>query len=58
MAIDPRMIRCGVVKMVGGDKLVGEHGIKGMSEIGANGPVWRKGEKKEGGLFGSHAVSR
>ncbi|KAI4117401.1 MAG: hypothetical protein LQ341_007668, partial [Variospora aurantia] len=38
IAIDPRMIRCGVVKMVGGDKLVGEHGIKGMSEIGAEGP--------------------
>ncbi|KAL9008082.1 MAG: hypothetical protein Q9173_006756, partial [Seirophora scorigena] len=43
IAIDPRMIRCGVVKMVGGDKLVGEHGIKSMTEIGAEGPAWRKG---------------
>ncbi|KAL8825172.1 MAG: hypothetical protein Q9170_007902, partial [Blastenia crenularia] len=42
IAIDPRMIRCGVVRMVGGDKLVGEHGIKGMSEIGAEGPIWRR----------------
>ncbi|KAL9576867.1 MAG: hypothetical protein Q9212_006755 [Teloschistes hypoglaucus] len=42
IAIDPRMIRCGVVKMVGGDKLVGEHGIRGMSDIGAEGPIWRK----------------
>lgn len=55
MAIDPRMIRCGVVKMVGGDKLVGEHGIKGMSEIGADGPIWRKGEKKVGGIYGNLA---
>ncbi|KAL8749417.1 MAG: hypothetical protein Q9199_007698 [Rusavskia elegans] len=55
VAIDPRMIRCGVVKMVGGDKLVGEHGIKGMSEIGADGPIWRKGEKKVGGIYGSLA---
>ncbi|KAI4178839.1 MAG: hypothetical protein L6R41_008180, partial [Letrouitia leprolyta] len=43
IAIDPRMIRCGVVKMVGGDKFVGEHGIKGMSEVGAEGPLWKKG---------------
>ncbi|KAL8785085.1 MAG: hypothetical protein Q9213_003590 [Squamulea squamosa] len=58
VAIDPRMIRCGVVRMVGGEKLVGEHGIKGMSEIGAEGPVWRKGEKKSGGLFGGFGMSR
>ncbi|KAL8935700.1 MAG: hypothetical protein Q9211_004565 [Gyalolechia sp. 1 TL-2023] len=52
IAIDPRMIRCGVVRMVGGDKLVGEHGIKGMSEIGAGGPVWRKGTSTPGaGIF-------
>ncbi|KAI4153405.1 MAG: hypothetical protein L6R39_001585 [Caloplaca ligustica] len=49
IAIDPRMIRCGVVKMVGGDKLVGEHGIRSMSEIGADGPPWRKGDKGPGG---------
>lgn len=58
MAIDPRMIRCGVVKMVGGEKLVGEHGIRGMSEIGADGPVWRKDVKKTGGIYGSFAMSR
>lgn len=53
IAIDPRMIRCGVVKMVGGDRLVGEQGIKGMSEIGAEGLIWRKGDKGAGsGIFG------
>ncbi|KAL8736039.1 MAG: hypothetical protein Q9166_000601 [cf. Caloplaca sp. 2 TL-2023] len=58
VAIDPRMIRCGVVKMVGGEKLVGEHGIQGMSEIGADGPVWRKDERKTGGIFGGLSTSR
>ncbi|KAL8967103.1 MAG: hypothetical protein Q9183_003067 [Haloplaca sp. 2 TL-2023] len=46
IAIDPRMIRCGVVKMVGGDKLVGERGIQGMSEVGAQGPIWRRSDKE------------
>ncbi|KAL8817016.1 MAG: hypothetical protein Q9223_004067 [Gallowayella weberi] len=53
IAIDPRMIRCGVVKMVGGEKLVGEHGIRGMSEIGADGPIWRKNERSISAVFGS-----
>lgn len=53
IAIDPRMIRCGVVKMVGGDKFVGEHGIKGMSEVGAEGPLWKKGRSAPlGGMLG------
>lgn len=53
IAIDPRMIRCGVVRMVGGDKFVGERGIKGMSEVGAEGPVWKKGKSASGsGLLG------
>ncbi|KAL8945963.1 MAG: hypothetical protein Q9222_007578 [Ikaeria aurantiellina] len=51
IAIDPRMIRCGVVKMVGGDKLVGERGIKGMCEVGAEGPMWRRDQRKVGDMF-------
>lgn len=57
VAIDPRMIRCGVVKMVGGEKLVGEHGIKGMSEIGADGPIWRKNEKNPSAMFSGLSTS-
>ncbi|KAL8680378.1 MAG: hypothetical protein Q9186_003407 [Xanthomendoza sp. 1 TL-2023] len=58
IAIDPRMIRCGVVRMVGGEKLVGEHGIRGMSEIGADGPVWRTNQKRTGAVFGSLSAGR
>ena len=43
IAVDPRMIRCGVVRMVGGEKMVGKNGVRGMSAIGAEGPTWRSG---------------
>ncbi|KAL8661322.1 MAG: hypothetical protein Q9202_005687 [Teloschistes flavicans] len=58
IAIDPRMIRCGVVKMVGGDKLVGEHGIRGMSDIGAEGARWRKSDKRVSQLFRGNSVAQ
>lgn len=58
IAIDPRMIRCGVVKMVGGDKLVGEHGIRGMSDIGAEGARWRKADKRVSQLFRGNSISQ